>query len=280
MSKDGRAVIYEKVQGIQANKFIEMIKDFKEDPKKYFEKYKDIIAQYPWMQNPLKVTKEFAENFMGSFSEMLLFSKNKIKGRVMHGDPHTGNFFVTFSKKGIPKTEFIDTGNCVLRSRKDIAEDLKFFSNYFVGNSEEMAKYFIKRAEALPKDKTVTQLVENLKNKLDERIFKSGCRVTDFGTNQKIIDEILDNEGIILSTSSSTSLKAQLQAMFTINELNHLAGLSKSSMLSKMIPDVLKGTAKMSLRTNPFEIVEPAIKKLKEDPDTGFGTLFQMVLKK
>lgn len=277
ISKDTKSVIYEKANGIQANTFIEMIKDFKENPKAYFEKYKALIDEYPAMRTPTKALAEFAQNFMGSFNEMLLFSKKGVKGSVMHGDPHAGNVFVSFTAKGKAKTKFIDTGNCVVRSRNEIKGDLNFFTNYFVGNSKEIAKYFVERAELLPKNKTKEEITKELSSKIHEKLFNSGRNVTNFDDNQKIIDNILDQHGILLSTESSTALKAELQAINTIKELYNLSGKSTSSIISAMVPDVLKGIGRISLHTNPFKIIKPGLQQLKNDPQTGFGTLFQMI---
>ena len=147
-------------EGVQSNKFTEMVKDFRRNPKEYAEKYRDVIAKYPQLETPEKVLKEFSENFMGSFDEMLMFSKKKLKGSVMHGDPPEGNVFVSFDKKGKAKTTFIDTGNCVIRSVKNIKNDLTFFSNYFVGNSKEVAKHFVNGATMLPKGKSSEQIIK------------------------------------------------------------------------------------------------------------------------
>lgn len=277
LSKDARGIVYTAAEGIQADKFMEMVKLYKKDPNLYFEQYKDIIKKYPAMKSPEKVAKQFALNFMKSFDEMFLFRKKGLQGSMMHGDPHKGNIFVAFDKNGEAKTQFIDTGNCVFRSQKDIKEDLRFLASYFVGGSEEMARYFIKRAESLPKGKSKEQTIQILKEELDSQLFKKGCCVTNFGRNQKLINTIIDDQGILLSNESSTSLKAQLQFLETTQELYHLAKLDKAQIMRNMAPDVLNGIMKLSFSTNTIKIVAPEVKQLRKDPVTGFGTLFQMI---
>lgn len=277
LSKDTKCVVQEMAEGVQSDKFIQMVKDYRKNPVEYAEKYKDVIEKYPALKTPEKVLNEFSDNFMGSFDEMLMFSKRKLKGSVMHGDPHQGNIFVSFTDKGKAKTTFIDTGNCVVRSIKNVKDDLSFFANYFVGNSKEVAKFFVERAKFLPKGKNLEQLQKEITQKFDEKLFKSGCNVTDFTKNQAVIDNILDETGIVLASEFSTSLKAELQGIQTAKELFNLSGKSNSKIISTMIPDVLKGVGKISLHSNPFTIIKPAGKQLLNNTETGFGTLFQMI---
>lgn len=274
LSQDAQIIIYEKAEGIQADKFIHLVEEFKQNPKEYLKKYKNLLLEHPWMNDPEQVLKGFTSNFIKSFNEMLLFSKKGMS--IMHCDPHTGNMFVNPpDAKGKIKTTFIDTGNCCIRTSKDIAADLKFFLNYFIGNSKEVAKYFIGHAQSLPKNKNTEQIVNELSSQMDKKLFKNGYNITNIKDNQKVIDRILDDMNIFLSPKTTTALKAQAQAMNNIQAFYNLSGTPQSQIIYKILPDAIKGMIKLSNIENPYNMVKSAIGHMIKETNTSLKTLFQ-----
>lgn len=135
MSEDGSCIIMDKAEGIQMNNLMKMLKTYKANPNEYFTKYAKEIETNPWLKDPDKVINELPKSITKAFDEQFMFMK-KGGTSIMHGDPHMGNYFIT-SQDGVLTPVFIDTGNCVLRSKQQIAEDISFLANYFVGNSKE-----------------------------------------------------------------------------------------------------------------------------------------------
>ena len=138
ISKDGSCIVMNMANGIQMNKLVKILNDYKANPAEFAVKYAKEIKENPWLADPEKVMKDLPTTILKTFDEQFMFMKKGGKS-LMHGDPHTGNFFITVDKNGKLIPEFIDTGNCVSRSSKQIKEDIKFFTNYFVGNSEGVA---------------------------------------------------------------------------------------------------------------------------------------------
>lgn len=125
MSKDGSCILMEKAEGIQMNNLLKMLQDYKSKPNEFFIKYAKEIEQNKWLREPEKVIADLPKSITLAFDEQFIFMK-KGGASIMHGDPHMGNYFIT-RENGVLKPIFIDTGNCVIRNKKQIAEDLSFF---------------------------------------------------------------------------------------------------------------------------------------------------------
>ena len=59
ISKNGQCLVMEMSDGIQMNKLIKILKDYKTNPLDYATKYADLIKANPWMSNPEKVLNDF-----------------------------------------------------------------------------------------------------------------------------------------------------------------------------------------------------------------------------
>lgn len=277
LSKDAKCVIYEKAQGVKAEKFVNMVLDYRHNPVEYAQKYKSELAEHPWMSNPEEPLKEFATSYIKAFSEMMLFVKKGSKS-VMHGDPHVGNVFVTKDSSGKILPTFIDTGCCINRTSGDVAADLNFFTNYFVGNSNGIASYFVSKAKYLPAGKSMQEIKASLAKKLDEKLFRSGGNITDLVKSQKIINNLLDEEKIFINPKDSTALKAQMQFVATGLSLHQLSGNDSGDILVKILPDVAKGIGHISLRENPIPIIKPAAKHILDKGKDAMESFFQFIV--
>lgn len=115
IAQDGSCIVMNKANGIQMNKLMEILKDYKANPTEFASKYAKEISANSWLANPEKVAKELPTSLLKAFDEQFMFMK-KGGQSIMHGDPHTGNFFITQGKNGKLIPEFIDTGSCVTRT--------------------------------------------------------------------------------------------------------------------------------------------------------------------
>lgn len=131
VSSDGRALTMELAQGIQANKLMTILKTYKNDLE-YREAIDDMISEYkldpdnfqlekylnedvyekrigtyakilkdnPAMSEPIEIMRKLSNAEISSFCEQMIFVKkiDGSTGTIMHGDPHSGNFFINFDE--------------------------------------------------------------------------------------------------------------------------------------------------------------------------------------
>jgi len=276
LSADGRCLIMDKANGIQMNKLIEIMKSYKADPANFATKYAKEISANPWLANPEKVAKDLPKTLLRTFDEQFMFAKKGGKS-IMHGDPHTGNFFITADKKGRLIPEFIDTGNCVTRTSAQIKDDINFFTNYFVGNSQGVANYFVKQCGYTGANKT--ELTKAIADDIQKTIFHGGQNITQFGTVQENIQVILEKHGLKLSTENATAMKAQMQFFTAIGEAGSLTGRSSIDM-SVLLKDIPRATWDMARTgTNPWGAIKDAVKYAFNNVNSTVGNAYQFALK-
>ena len=275
IAEDGSCIIMDKANGIQMNKLVSMLKDYKENPADFAEKYAKEIAENPWLKDPEKVIKELPTSLMKAFDEQFMFLKKGGK-TVMHGDPHTGNFFITTNEKGKLIPEFIDTGNCVTRTSKQVADDIKFFTNYFTGNSRSVAEYFVKQC---PHDAAQTEsLTVKVAEDIQKEIFGKVQNIKNFSDVQTVINTILKKNGLSISPENATATKAQMQFFSAISEASHIAGSSPN--ITTIMCDIPQASwCMLKSGTNPYYAVKDAMKFAYHNQKQAVGTAYQFAIK-
>ena len=275
ISPDASCIIMDKANGIQMNKLVEILKDYKANPTEFATKYAKEISANPWLANPEKVAKELPTPLLKTFDEQFMFMKKGGKS-VMHGDPHTGNFFITANEKGKLIPEFIDTGSCVVRTGAQIKNDIKFFSNYLVGNSKGVAEYFVNQCPH--KGLKSKNLVEKVAKDIQEEIFGKKQNIKKFSDVQANINAILERHGLHLAAENATAMKAQMQFFSAVSEAGKLTGQSVDIMtLMKDIPQACLGMVKCGV--NPWGAVKDATKFAYYNQRQALGTAYQFTIK-
>ncbi len=292
ISGNNRVIIMDKADGIQMNHLMKMLKAYKENPALFAERYADEIKANPWLASPEKVIADLPECITKAFDEMCLFMRNG-KTAIMHGDPHMGNYFITTNEKGKLIPTFIDTGNCVTRDAKQIKSDLSFLTNYFVGNSKGVAKYFVEQCERdtnllakkmqtsnlLPASKqSDDELVNKLAAEIQKTIFGKNQNITDVEAVQKTIMTILEKYGLSMRPEAATALKAQMQFYTGITEAAALSGNKINvGTIVKDIPNALYYMVKS--KSNPFSTIKEASKYMFMDQEQASKTMYQFLTK-
>jgi predicted unusual protein kinase regulating ubiquinone biosynthesis (AarF/ABC1/UbiB family) len=227
------------------------------------------------LANPDKVAKELPNTVLKSFDEQFMLMK-KGGQSVMHGDPHTGNFFITQNKKGKLIPEFIDTGSCVKRTGKQIKDDISFFSNYFVGNSRGIAEYFVKQCPH--SQANIEQITQAITKDIQTQIFGKTQNICKFSDVQATITDILEKHGLQMSTESATAMKAQMQFFSAVSEAGKLTGQPVDILtVIKDIPQAVWGMAKNG--TNPWSAIKDACKFAFHNQKQAVGTAYQFKIK-
>lgn len=274
ISKDGTCIIMNKANGIQMDKLVEILNNYKSNPTEFASKYAEKIKENPWLADPEKVMKELPTTLLKTFDEQFMFMKKGGKS-LMHGDPHTGNFFITADDNGKLIPEFIDTGNCVARTSKQIKDDINFFTNYFVGNSDAVAKYFIKQCDYNGPYKNT--LTKSIAKEIQEQIFGKKHNITKFSDVQSNIMAILEKYGLHMSSENATAMKAQMQFFSAVAEAGKLSGQSLNiGTLLKDIPQASWGMVKTGI--NPWSSIKDALKFACHNQKQAVGTAYQFTL--
>lgn len=292
ISGNNKVIIMDKADGIQMNHLMKMLKAYKQNPALFAERYADEIKANPWLASPEKVIADLPECITKAFDEMCLFMRNG-KTSIMHGDPHMGNYFITTNEKGKLIPTFIDTGNCVTRDAKQIKSDLSFLTNYFVGNSKGVAKYFVEQCERdtnllakkmqtsnlLPASKqSDDELVNKLAAEIQKTIFGKNQNITDVEAVQKTIMTILEKYGLSMRPEAATALKAQMQFYTGITEAAALSGNKINvGTIVKDIPNALYYMVKS--KSNPFSTIKEASKYMFMDQEQASKTMYQFLTK-
>ncbi len=273
ISEDASCIIMDKARGIQMNKLMEILKDYKSNPAEFNIKYAKEITENPWLKNPQKVIDELPKTIAKTFDEQFLFIK-KDGNSYMHGDPHMGNFFIYADEKGNLIPEFIDTGNCIVRNGHEIKKDLRFFIDYFVGNSKGIAKYFVEQCDFAGKNKE--ELIEKVAKDIQENIFGRLQNITKFQEIESNINIILGKNGLEMTPEKATTMKAQLQFFTTISQIGKLSGQGFDvKTLMGDVPNAIWSMIKAGV--NPYSIIKEAIKFFFKDSKQAVMTATQFI---
>ena len=270
VSQDGSCLIMNKAEGIRMDKLLKILYAYKQMPKYFNLRYADEIAKNPWLANPQRVISKLPDTIIRTFDEQYMFMKKGGKS-VMHGDPHSGNFFISADKKGCLIPEFIDTGSCVVRTSKEILENVKFFTDYCLGNTKEIVLYYMKKSNYQGKNKK--KFLQKVSKELYDKVFNKK-KITDIKTVLANIDTVLNGYGLSLPIENINALKAQLQFYSVASEAAHLSGKPLNPLI--IIKDLPKAVFKMFLYgKNPIPAIIQAIKHCCKNIENVVGATFQ-----
>ena len=274
LSPDKKVLVMDVAGGVQMNKLMEMLQFYTENPSSYSTKYAKEIKNYPWLAEPENILAKLPDVITKTFDEQFMFMKEGGKS-LMHGDPHMGNYFINVDEKGNFVPEFIDTGLCIERDGETIKKDIKFFTDYAVGNSKGIAEYFLDQCDIgnLNREKLLNKIEYDIKNE----IFNKQSNITNFLTVQSSINTILGRYNIALSPKGATAMKAQVQFFTAICQLNGLRG--KSFELKTILKDIPKSLGKMiRYNVNPLKSLKGAIKYAFNNPESTVSTAYQFMV--
>ena len=275
IAEDGSCIIMNKAGGIKMDELMEILEDYKANPSQFAQKYAKQIAENPFLANPEKVIQDLPNTLLKAFDEQFMFL-NKGGQTIMHGDPHMGNFFITVDKHGKLIPEFIDTGNCVLRTGAQVKDDISFFSNYFVGNSKGVAEYLVKQSgyAAADKQKIINAMTEDIQ----ENIFGKLHNVSKFSDVQQNLMTIMEKYGLQMAPENATAMKAQMQFFSAISSASRLTGDSFDIMpLMKDIPRASLSMIKSGI--NPCRAIKDALNFAYYNQTQAVGTAYQFTIK-
>ena len=194
----------------------------------------------------------------------------------MHGDPHPGNLFISADKKGRLIPIFIDTGSCIVRDEKQIIDDVRFFADYYLGNTKGIARHFVEICAGDKKDKAslIATLAEEFKRKVFER-----KKITNIKLVFDNMNSILQSHNLKLPEERILATKAQLQ-FFSL--AYNAAKLSKKPLsVITVVKDLPIAIFKMFLHgKKPFSAMLPTIKHGINNIDTAVGTSYQFSINK
>ena len=276
ISSDGKCLIMDLADGVQMNKLMEMLKFYKENPAEYSTKYAKEISENSWLGNPENILENLPKVLTQTFSEQFLFMK-KGGQTLMHGDPHMGNYFITVDEAGNFIPEFIDTGLCIERDGAAIKNDVRFFANYAVGNTDIIAEYFVDKCDLGNNNRDLA--IKAISADLKEEVFNQHINITDFGKLQKVITNILERHGLLMKSTETIGMKAELQFLSGIAELYHLNG--QSFKINEILKDGHNILYRMfKNRVNPFSQMKGALSFAYHNQVQSSSTLLQFFSKK
>ena len=320
VSSDGRALTMELAQGIQANKLMTILKTYKNDLE-YREAIDDMISEYkldpdnfqlekylnedvyekrigtyakilkdnPAMSEPIEIMRKLSNAEISSFCEQMIFVKkiDGSTGTIMHGDPHSGNFFINFDENNNPIMQYIDTGNVVVTDSKDVTNNLKFFLNYFIGNTDGMAEYLLNNCDNMTNelDLSPEELKKYISEKIKDEIFsinidgkEIGQNITRFNEIYESITTLLNNLGLSINAESANYYKAQGMFLDAISDSTSLLGDSGFSIYS-IIKDCPQAVVKMIQNNiNPTDLIKSVLSFIVKNPNDSVGNMWQFVL--
>ncbi len=288
MSEDGSCILMEKAQGISMEDLIKMLEEYKRDPAKYFKTYAKEIEANQWLQNPERVISELPTTVTKAFDEQFMFMKSGGTS-IMHGDPHTGNYFIS-EIDGVLTPIFIDTGNCVLRGKEKIIEDISFLANYFVGNSKGLAEYFVKQcrnnegimhegSKLLAAGNHERALIDEIAKDIQKLVFQQKANITDVDKITRTMQSILEKHGLNINPETATALKAQMQFYTGINEAASLSGKTIDvATIVKDMPQALMCMLRNS--SNPFTAIKDALNHSYNNQTQASKCIYQFLAPK
>lgn len=270
VSNDGSCILMKRANGIRMDKLLKLLTIYKQIPAYFNLRYADEISKNKWLSNPEQVIEQLPDAIIKTFDEQFMFLKKGGKS-IMHGDPHSGNFFITADKKGRLIPEFIDTGSCVVRTDKEILENIKFFTDYCLGNTKGITLYYMEKCNYKGKDKE--QIVKKISEELYEKVFKKK-KITDLKLVLSNIDNILSRYGFNLPMENINALKAQLQFYSVALQTAKLS--EKPLNVITLIRDLPKAVIKMLLYgKNPVPAMVQSIKHCCNNIESAVGATFQ-----
>lgn len=278
-TKNGQniSLVMQKAKGVRLDTLIDMIKLYRENPSEYFTKYSKEFEANPALKTPEKWMNDLPIAYQKAQNEQVMFTGKNGKKRIQ-GDPHGGNVFVDFdSKTGKPIITYIDLGNSIERTDKEVLQDLNLSLNTMFGNTSGIANFMLDGA-VLPNGANKVELANKFAQLLDEKLFKADINLMNVVYTQTTIDGIMKDLNIIPKSSDSNLLKATFQRVKTLREICLATGNQENRVVD--MKDLCLGILK-SFKTNPKETlktIKPIIQWACENHNHAMTTAFQMVM--
>lgn len=287
------SLIMEKADGVGLDTLLDLLKFKGEHPDDYLTlsmlsdegkelnpwiKNQGLIEQNSWIKDTESYREALPVAYQKAQNEQAMFISASGE-KTVHADPHGGNVFVGFDPETkAPKITYIDTGNVITRTNSEVLSDISLSLNMMIGNSEGIAASLLKGA-TLPSGVTQEEMIKQVADLLDERLYKAGVNLKDVNYTQSTMMGILKELNIIPDAGNSNLLKANLQRIKTSREIFAVTGTEANKAVD--IKDMLKGIVK-SFKANPketYQTIKPIIKWAFKNSDQSLITFFQMMLK-
>ncbi|WP_373533256.1 AarF/UbiB family protein [Vampirovibrio sp.] len=246
-SGTGKAIslVQEMAPGIELKKLTELLALHDAQPAKYREQVAPYLNQSPWLEDPNPWKRKLPNAFLKAYNQQALLRIKPNETFLTHGDPHPGNIFINVNpNRHEVETTFIDAGLAIPQTSKKVAAQLGLLLGSISGNSKKLSQYILSNAD-LPADVSPTQLGAQLRQALDEKLFKANVNLTDCQHNQQFMEALLEKHCLVLPESETTTFKAQLQAIRTYDEISKAVGQPQNSYLRDSLPDLYQGIKKL-----------------------------------
>lgn len=287
------SIVMEKADGVGLDTLVSLLKFKNENPTDYLTrsiindegkeinpwiKNKSLIEKNSWIKDTESYKETLPVAYQKAQNEQAMFI-SKTGTKTVHADPHGGNVFVDYDPvTKSPKITYIDTGNVVTRTNKEVLQDISLSLNMMIGNSDGIATSLLKGA-TLPSGVTSDEMVKKMSSLLDERLYKAGINLKDVNNTQNTINSIFKDLGVIPDASNSNLMKATLQRIKTSREIFSVTGTESNKAID--IKDLLSGIAQ-SFKSDPkgtYQAIKPIIKWALKNKNQTLTTFFQMTFK-
>lgn len=201
-AKDGTAAyVMELAQGTQLSEYLEL-----ESIRQQMGCSKQ--GEFGMLFSPVITKLEYMQVV---FEQLLSVPKNGEK--VMHADPHPGNIFIDYDPKtDKPIFTFIDTGNVIKVSNDEALHNTINHLNYFLGNTDAIARTHLNNANLNGKDKE--KCVKDLSKHLYDSFYNGNKLSSDgkmdiFAHIDALINNWMQENGITPDPKLANSHKAE-----------------------------------------------------------------------
>lgn len=240
------ALVLERAPGVSLDKICELLKAAQEKPHHYQTQFKKEIEQHPWLGHPEQWMAQLPQLYKDAYNEQILLHSEKNKSSASHGDPHSGNVFIDFN----PETKtleatYIDTGLIVQRHSTEASRHLGLMLNSILGNSDALARGLVELADKLPDPEKKEAIIQDIKENLDNKLFKARVNLTDSKYNNQLIEMLLEKHGLSIPEKEITFFKAQMQAFETYTEISKLVNQPGNNYLIDSLWDIQAGSFRL-----------------------------------
>lgn len=221
-SKDGvTAYVMELARGVQLSEYFEL------------ESLRTTLGCSKFGDNGVSLMASSSIAYMRYMQVVFeqLLSVPKTGEKVLHADPHPGNIFVEFEDgTGEPKFTFIDTGNVIKSSNKEALHNTILHLNYFLGNTDAIAKTHLDSANLNGKNKE--ECIKNLSKFLYDSFYcknKLRSKMDIFAHIDALINNWMQNQGITPDPKLANLHKAEATYFANSRTLSLFAKMKEES---------------------------------------------------
>lgn len=272
------SIVLSRAKGVSMEDLVDMIKHYRHDRHQYYHQFQKEIALHPWLAQPEVWMHSLPHVFLKAYTEQVLLRNQPVL--TSHGDPHSGNVFITWNTKTqrLDPT-FIDTGMVIKQKPQGTLLYAGFVLDTALGNSRGLAERMVKMAIRLPKGVSNESLVDRLAQDLDRKIFRARVNIMKNNYTGRMIDQILRDHRVILSPEQVGFFKANAQAVMTYRELSAAVGDAQDRFVKEALSDVIAGLKKRVWR-HPLKVLNviwPGLKHFLRHPKEALRVLIQFL---